>query len=176
MIGKAVLIGLLWTFLPGVAPQETDSKFPRVQELARELASATLEGKFEQLIDLTYPSFIENLGGREEAIQTVRQGMNQMQQAGFKMEQFKVGQPGPLSSTDQHQFLVVPTETLISSPQGKIKGKSFLLAISADAGKTWKFVDGAGLRTKTSLDRLPKLPEGFELPPFSQPELVPDRD
>lgn len=174
-MGSTVSLGFLLALLCLVAPQEEDSKALLVRKLAQEMATATLEGKFDELIDLTYPAFVESTGGREKAIAAVRQGMAQMQEAGFRMEEFKVGQPGPLHSTDLHQFIVLPTETLIAGPQGKIKAKSYLLGISADAGKTWKFVDGAGLQRKANRDRLPKLPEGFELPPFSQPELLPDK-
>lgn len=176
MIGNSMLAGLLIALLWSSIPQEEDSQAAQVGKLAQEMATATLEGKFARLIDLTYPPFVESTGGREKTLADVEQAMTQMREAGFKLDEFKVGQPGQQHSTATHQFIVVPTETLISSPQGKIKAKSFLLAISEDAGKSWKFVDGAGLQRKANRELLPKFPDGFELPLLSQPELLPDKD
>lgn len=49
------------------------------------------------------------------------------------------------------------------------------LATATLAGKSRKFVDGAGLQRKANRERLPSLPNGFELPPIPQPELLPDK-
>jgi hypothetical protein len=176
MSGSSVFIGLIVACLWGVLSQDDDSQASQVKQLAQRLATATLEGKFEQVVDLTYPPFVEVGGGREQTIAAIQKGISQMQDSGFKMEELRVGQPGQRYSSGEHQFIVVPTESRFTTPQGKVKAKSYLLAISNDAGKTWNFVDGAGLRRKVNRDRLPKLPEGFELPPFSQPELLPDKD
>ena len=58
---------------------------------------------------------------------------------------------------------------------GKAVSKSYLLGISSDGGKTWKFADGAGLDKKESRDKtLPKLPAELQLPMIEPPAITKD--
>jgi hypothetical protein len=59
-------------------------------------------------------------------------------------------------------------------PKGKFIVKSYLLGISSDNGKTWKFVDGAGLDDKIT-GGLPKLPAKLKLPEKQKPEQIEEK-
>jgi hypothetical protein len=64
-------------------------------------------------------------------------------------------------------------------PNGILRSKGFLIAISEDRGKTWTFIDGAGLVSEPGREReklaqiLPDFPAQLALPPREQPALEP---
>jgi hypothetical protein len=95
---------------------------------------------------------------------------------GIAFKSYNVGDPGEFMSEGNNTFVIVPTVLELTFTGGKAIGKSYLLGISSDEGKTWKFGDGAGLAKKESRDRiLPKLPAKLKLPAIEQPEITKDK-
>jgi hypothetical protein len=144
-----------------------------VKKLATEMVDATVRGDFAKVIDRTYPGLVQLLGGRNDAIAVIEKGMKQLKDKGIAIKEVKVGDPGEFISEGKDTYVVVPTVTEMSLPNGAIRMKSYLLGISPDAGKTWTFVDGAGMHRKEYRDKLfPKLPEKLKLPEKSDPEFI----
>jgi hypothetical protein len=72
----------------------------------------------------------------------------------------------------EHLFGVLPATLQVSFPQGTVTQKSYLLGISTDKGKTWKFVDGAGMdNPKAKQVLLPVLPKTLQLPKKEAPKI-----
>ena len=55
------------------------------------------------------------------------------------------GWADPLIMRFGDMFGILPATLQMSFPQGTLTQKSYLLGISTDKGKTWKFADGAGM-------------------------------
>ena len=68
-----------------------------------------------------------------------------------------------------HLFAVVPDTLKFTIPGGTLTQKSFLLAVSEDQGKTWTFIDGAGLVKIKVRDMLPNFPKDAKLPEKQPP-------
>jgi len=166
---RLVVLGLLAFAAVAEAPPQADA----VKKLAEELADATVKQDFTKVIDLTYPTLVKELGGREKAIEQSAAIMNQIKTQGFVITAFTVGEPGDFSKEGDNTFVVVPTAMEMTAPVGKIESKSYLLGISSDAGKTWRFLDGAGMQSKELRDKLlPPLPAKLKLPEKEPPRLV----
>ena len=68
---------------------------------------------------------------------------------------------------------MVPESLLLSTPQGKLRGSSYLLAVSTDQGATWRFIDGSGI-DKAFLKKLfPTFPAKLKLPEKKEPQVIP---
>jgi hypothetical protein len=147
-----------------------------VKKLAEVLGEATIKGDFAKVIDHTYEPLVKELGGRVAAIMKIETAMKQLGDQGIAIKAYKIGTPVEFLTEGANTFIVVPTAMEMTFPAGRANMKSYLLGISPDAGKTWKFADGAGLSNKSLRDRLlPKLPAKLKLPEIQQPEITKDK-
>jgi hypothetical protein len=147
-----------------------------VKEKAQEVGQAVLKGDYAKVADLTYPKVVEQMGGRDKTIATIKKTMKQLKEQGFALLSYKVDDPGEFLTEAENTFVVVPTTNQMTAPGGKMVGKSYLLGISSDGGKTWRFVEGSALGNKTMRDKyLPKLPAKLKLPKHQKPNLVKDK-
>jgi hypothetical protein len=137
-----------------------------------------LKGDHAKVVDLTYPKIVEIIGGRDKMRATLETAMKQMKDRGFSIRSLQVEEPAEILTEGNNTFAVVPTTIEMTAPGGKLVGKSYLLGISADGGKTWKFIDGAGLATKQMRDLvLPsKLPARLKLPAKQDPQFIKDKE
>jgi hypothetical protein len=147
-----------------------------VRKIAKELGDATLKGDHAKVIDFTYDGIVKELGGRAKAIQTTNGIMKTLKTQGITFKTFEAGEPGEFHTEGGNTFVLVPTTVEMTIPNGKMIAKSYLLGISADGGKTWKFADGAGLAQKEQRDKvLPKLPNSLVLPEKQEPMVIRNR-
>src|ERR1700722_15964819 len=115
-----------------------------VKNQAQEMADATIAGDYAKLIDHTYPPAVEAQGGRKEAVQSAEATMKLMNDKGFTITKYEVGEPGNFYSEGGNTFVVIPSTMEMKFPAGKAIQKPYLLGISSDAGKTWSFIDCSG--------------------------------
>jgi hypothetical protein len=147
-----------------------------VKKLANEVGDSSLKGDYARVIDLTHDGLVKELGGRDKAIEAIKTALERLKAQGITFKSYKVGDPGEFMSEGNNTFVIVPTVLELTFTQGRAISKSYLLGISSDDGKTWKFADGAGLAKKESRDRtLPKLPAKLKLPAIEQPEIIKDK-
>lgn len=143
---------------------------------ANEVGVAVKSGDFGKVVDLTYPKVIEVIGGRERMTTLMEAGLKQMKEQGFAFRSYRIAEPSEILTEGENTFIVVPTTVEMTVPGGKAVARSYLLGISVDRGKTWKFVDGSGLKDANARDKvLPKLPAGLKLPEFQKPEMIKDQ-
>lgn len=154
------------------APAQAPSK-AAVKKLAQQMGKSTMAGDYAMVIDHTYDPVVKLLGGRDKAIETTKKIMDTMKAQGFVIKSYVVGEPGPFHSSGGNTFVVLPVKMEMNAPNGKILAKSYTLGISTDQGKTWKFVEGAGLKNEEMRRKvLPKLPAKLKLPEYEKPMLI----
>jgi hypothetical protein len=147
-----------------------------VKKLATELADATRKGDYDRVIDHTHDAIVKDLGGREKAISGIETLMKSLMAKGVTLKGYQVGDPGKFYTEGGNTFVVVPTVMELGFPGGKAVSKSYLLGISTDGGKTWKFADGAGMADRANRERvLPKLPAELQLPALEPPVITKDK-
>ncbi|MFM7148374.1 MAG: hypothetical protein ACKO23_00870 [Gemmataceae bacterium] len=155
---------------------EESSQSVAVKKLAQELGAATMKGDNAKVIDYTYDTLVKAMGGREKAIEAVEAVMKQMKAQGITIKVFHAGDPGEFLTEGGNTFVVVPTRVEAVFSKGKVISKSYVLGISSDEGKTWKFADGSGIIKQKELREklLPKLPAKLKLPEREKPEIIPN--
>jgi hypothetical protein len=147
-----------------------------VKKLVKELVDATIGGDYAKVIDHTYPAAVKELGGRKEAIELTEASAKQMKDKGCSITKYEVSDPGDFHTQGDNTFVVVPISMELKFPAGKILDNSYLLGISSDSGKSWKFLDGTSLQDEESRAKvLPKMPATLKLPKKGKPEIIKDK-
>lgn len=140
---------------------------------ADEVGSAVIKEDYAKLIELTYPEVVKLNGGSEKMIDTIKSGTKAMKEKGFSLESNKTLDPHEPVIEKGITYIVIPTQLEMKTPMGKLVARSYLLGISPDAGKTWTFIDGAGMRNPKAVKQvLPDLPDKVKLPERVQPMVV----
>jgi hypothetical protein len=144
-----------------------------IAEATREgkaLAAATSAKDFAKIADATYPQALEQLGGREKAIEMMAKAFESPK---FHLKSTTVNTASLLVDTGQRAYCILPETTEIGVPAGTATQQSFILGISDDRGSHWSFIDGAAGET-TIHKLLPDLPDTVKLPP--RPKLIVSAD
>jgi hypothetical protein len=170
---------LMFAFGGVVTADEASKETPRqlaVRKIAESLGEATVKGEYAKVIDLTWDGAVAKMGGREKAIKAAEAGMKKIAADGWKIKSYRVRSVGEFHKEGEHSFAVVPTTLEITTPGSRIVSKNYLLGISNDDGKTWKFVDSAGIQDEAVRKKtLPPLPAALELPKREKPEVFKDK-
>lgn len=154
-----------------------DSQTQRIRMLAAENCVALTAGNYARLVDLTYPKVVEMIGGRDKMIEMLRSGTEDMKAHGSAILGAEVSEPPEVVTANDKQFAIVPITVRVQVPEGTVRANSFLVAISEDHGKTWKFIDGAGLHKASGGERetltqiIPAFPAQLSLPAWEPPVL-----
>jgi hypothetical protein len=156
-----------------------DPQTERIRELAADNSAALTSGNYARLVELTYPKVVEMIGGRDKMIETLRRGSEDMKAHGSAILGAEVSEPKEVVTAGDKQFAIVPMTVRVQVPDGTLRSKGFLIAVSEDRGKTWTFVDGAGLVREPGKEKeklaqiLPDFPPQLSLPAREQPVLEP---
>jgi hypothetical protein len=169
---------VLLVFIPWAAmadERDLSKEQVAVKKLAQDTMDATVKGDFAKVIDQTIDSIVQKMGGRDKAIQISKDTVKAMKAQGFTITKLGVGQPGEFVMEGTNTFTVIPTTVELQSTDAKIKSKGYLLGLSTDGGKSWKFADGAGLKDEAiRREVLPRLPAKLKFPAREKPEVIPD--
>jgi hypothetical protein len=112
-----------------------------VKRQANVLAQAMIAGDYKTIINHTYPKAIQMSGGKENMINVVSKGMDQMKAQGMIFESATVGTPGKFYKAGKEIHCLIPETLVIKLPSARVATHSHILAISADGGKNWSFLD-----------------------------------
>lgn len=139
-----------------------------VKEQARAACDAFVHGDLDKFASLTNPKLIEAIGGRERMIQLLKSGQKEMNARGMRLLSASLQPQVELAQGGDQWFAVVPYQLEMGLPAGRALVKTWLLGISADAGKTWTFVDGGKLDADGVKRLFPQFPAKLSLPARQQ--------
>lgn len=156
--------------------QKSTVDLARIKQGAGKVAKATMAGDWTTVADSTYGKVVEQMGGREKMLSDMKIVMTQLKEQGMAITSFNVGNPGEPVFDGGRIFSVIPVSLELSGQKGRLHSKGYLLAISEDKGKSWKYVDGSGMANKTIKEKIfPKLPAKLKLPEIQKPVFEPKK-
>ena len=138
---------------------------------ARACSKHIFDGHPEGLVDCMPEEIVTRLGGRDALIAIMKNGKDK--DAPPDVEDTVIEAPSQMVKGEKRTFAVVPQTVAVKVPEGRLILKSYLLGVSADEGKTWRFVDGVELDRPKALSLFPDLAPGITLPKVGEPELLP---
>jgi hypothetical protein len=136
-----------------------------VKKQANDLANAFVKGDYKTLVDHMYPKLVQQMGGKEKMVSMASASMAQVKAQGIVFESATIGEPGKFYKAGTEIHCLVPETIKMKLPNGHVTAKSNLLAVSADKGKTWTFLD----LNKNTISNLPKL-----FPNFNHDLVIPE--
>jgi len=132
-----------------VISQDIDTNTLKIQ--ATEMAESLMKEDFATLAKYTYPKIVELMGGKENMISVLAKGMGEMKSKGFNINSVSVALT-PLKAIAGKEIHAIVAQTIVMNvPGGTLTSNSYLLAITADDGKHWHFVDTARM---TDMDKI----------------------
>jgi hypothetical protein len=162
---KRLLNSVFLAALCSIAFAQTDDpRIGLIKKGAGAIGTAMVAGKYAVVLDLTYPAILDLMGGREKALGYVEKQLDDMKEKGISIVSFTAGDPSEIKAGGSELFAAIPTTIEMKAPQMKITGKSFLVAISQDQGKSWSFADGSNLTPEIMQAMFPKFPPELKLP------------
>lgn len=91
-----------------------------------------------------HPTITNMMGGEAKMAEVVKNAVQQTEKNGLIAVQIKIGEPSKIVSTNNELETIIPETTKFKTAKGFYNDTSYLLAISTDNGKTWRFVDTNG--------------------------------
>lgn len=157
---------LLLLLAPAVAAQDTldEAAAKRLRQQAGECSRAFVEGDYERLADCTHTKVVELMGGREKMVESVRGEVAEMKADGFEPLTYETGEPSQVLRVGSATYAVVPAKLRLRTKGTVYVSDSFMVGVSADGGKSWRFVSGAGADPVRLKLLLPDAADKLKLP------------
>jgi len=141
-----------------------------IKAAAETCAKALVSRDYGTVADLTYGRLIELMGGREETITHLEDQLKELDDKGMTIVSITVGDPETVKSINNQQFSIVPTTAKLKYKDSNMVAESFMIAVSDDGGKRWKFVDGAISDDQELMKELfANVADKLQLPPKKDP-------
>ncbi len=156
------------------ATAQVSKKAEMVRQKAQQSSDALVNGDVETMVRFTHPKVVELMGGREKMAAVVRKGMAEMNAGGTKIVSAKPEPPAEFVRMGTEEVAVVPFTLVMKVPGATLTQKTFLLGISSGQGKSWTFIDGAGLDDESIKKVLPDFPTQVKLPKKVRPTVKRD--
>lgn len=159
--------------------QLTEEATRRLHAQAEESSRAFMEGNFERLADFTHAKVVELMGGREKMAEFVRKGMADMKAQGFETLSYTpAAEPTQVLREGRQLYAILPARLRMRTPGGTIfVSDSFMIAVSGDDGKNWRFVSGATADAARLKLLMPEVADKLKLPTvrhYPEPEKQPE--
>jgi hypothetical protein len=145
-------------------PPDREEMLRTMKAQAEEVRQALLAGDPVKMIDRTHPKVIRMLGGREAAIERLRGEMEALKGKKGKIKSMTFEGTPDLASSQDEWYGVLPTLTEMEIGGAQAGGKSFLLGISEDGGRTWTFADGTEAASPAFRKLFPNIPPVLKFP------------
>ncbi len=136
-----------------------------VRQQAEMLEQAVIKGDYQTVVDHTYPGVIDMVGGKDKMLSATTDAMNGLKAQGISIEKATIGSPGKFYTAGTEIHCLVPETMRLKLPNGHATVQSYILAVSADGGKSWTYMD----INANSKDLIPKL-----FPNFNPDLKIPD--
>jgi hypothetical protein len=127
------------------------------------MMTATADGRYEVVIDMTHPKALEEMGGREKALEVIGVAMDQLKGKGVRFKVTEVGKPTVVKGDGGH-YAVAPYTMEVTAPGKKATSRTAVVGVSVDGGKTWKFVNTDTKGEAEIRKILPDLPRDLKIP------------
>ncbi|MEK7951637.1 hypothetical protein [Luteolibacter soli] len=125
------------------ASKEYEAMIPIIKKHAELCSDAQLKMDFDKVLPYVPKKLLETMGGAELLKTRLDQASTMLKSRGVTIDSAKIGTPQVPKNHGGVLVSLVPMETMMTTPQGKIIASSHMIAISEDKGASWVFVDTA---------------------------------
>lgn len=150
---------------PSVVEPLTATETEQILVATEDIISATLNSDSLTIVGYVPDSMVKLSGGKDRLFEALAKTFAVMDEQGLTIEEFTYQLPSEKFSAEDSVFVLIPTFSVIQTPDLRMKSKSFLVGSLDQNGKRWTFVDAAGIKSRRALEQLyPNYPEDREVP------------
>jgi len=133
---------------------------------ASEFLNAVREENHQHLLELTHPSLVQNVGGKEKFLELMRENAVEGKRLKLVIKDVEIAEPDSISYVKEEAYAIVPFKQHVSMPTGDELKSTYLIAASTDVGRTWVFITEAAVNNNRQiiLTLLPNFPPDLKLP------------
>jgi hypothetical protein len=142
------------------------------QKQATDMYQAFMHGDLDTFLDFTHPKVLELTGGRDKVKAGIKKFFGDTKAQGLSVRSATVSAVRQITRSGPKAVqAILPTELVFTTPEGEMRQPSFLLGLSADGGKTWKFVDTAKVGGDVLRKLFPECSPELVIPSRPEPEM-----
>ena len=131
------------------------------------IGTAVEVGDAEPVIERTYHTLKDLMGGEEAFAQVTRQALESLRTGSVRFVSTEVGLATETYPAGEDIVTFVPRVSVMEVNGKRVRATSFMIAVRPAAGGQWMFLDGAGLKGHPEMleKLLPALAKDVPLPP-----------
>jgi hypothetical protein len=136
---------------------------------------ALLRRDYETYVSYRHPALIKKAGSKEKLIATLERRRAGLEGDGQRLMSATVGAPIQMVKAGDELHAILPLEeiSVVRGKDGEFHEQAYLLGVSSDAGKTWKFIDIRRMTPNDVRQLLPNYNSKLKLPAHKAPTFVP---
>jgi hypothetical protein len=153
----------------GAPGKGAESAAERCRVAAAACVLAARSADADKLIDCMPDEVVDFLGGHDALVSKTRVLEAEISKHGVVIESVDATPPSQLRIVGDTTFAVVPEVTALRVDGQELDIHTYLLAVSHDGGRRWKFVDGQGVTPRLLGSVYPLFPSDLPLPTPGKP-------
>ncbi|MCY1518590.1 hypothetical protein D9M68_533110 [compost metagenome] len=129
-------------------------------------AKASVNKDYSTIIKYTYAPFVKMYGGSEKMLSMLKGTMEILASKGILIESVSIGDQEKIYTAGAELHCLIPLKTISKVPNGKQILSTYLLAISADQGRNWTFLNltGGAITNDTIQKFIPNFNQKMHIP------------
>ena len=151
---------------PATAASAILPSYPNLEAQAREFGDSFVRKDFERLVELTYPKYVEMLGGKRNLITVVAGTAKQFEENGVELLSWAPTAVTQLVDESGSLYAVVPMAMKTKARNVVVEDYDCLIGVSIDNGEHWTFVSSSCVTLK---DAFPRVADRLIVCPAKQP-------
>ncbi len=171
VLGVVAIVGQLLAGAARASEQVQPEAMEVVQRDVRQALEAFYAGDVDTVVMLTFPAVSQAAGGVESLRATMQTAMYQIRRLGIKLDSLTFPEAPRFVQTRDHEYVVVPTRTVLSSGTQRVENYGFQFGIRDLDSRQWTYLDGVRLSEGVVHEMFPDFPTGFRFPTVSKKRL-----
>ncbi|WP_143754217.1 hypothetical protein [Chryseobacterium sp. 52] len=123
-----------------------------------------MEKNYNAYSNYVYEGVIKMFGNKQKMINTSVEAIDKMNTSGYIFKKVDFSEVGDIIPIKNELQTVVHQKIEMETPKGNMSGDHYLIAISKDNGKLWKFIDTSGKDIETVRKYFPNLSSKLFIP------------
>ena len=162
---RAFAVVLLAVILLPLAARGERPAAAAARKQVTEMYQAYVRGDLETFVGYMHPKVTEMMGGKANAIETIRKALGASAAQGITVTKATVSPVQQLVEVAPAKLqIIIPVDVIMSGKDAEVRQRSFLLGFSSDGGKVWKFVDSGSGGGDTLRKILPECSPALKIP------------
>lgn len=143
-----------------------------IKQAAMEMGNALVKKDGDRFLSYMHPSMIRLAGGKSQLRVMADSAFKVVEQIGGKVSRISFGNPSQVLQYRNTLQAVVSQQMLVTTLLGNAELSSSLIAISADKGKTWTFIDTNLFNVSQIKTAMPDISPELVIPKSAPPKFM----